>query len=77
MPYDSRSSLPDSVKHALPPHGQDIYVAAFNSAWDEYKDKKDRRDDNSREEVSHKVAWAAVKHQYEKGDDGKWHKKSS
>lgn len=77
MPYKSRSSLPESVKHVLPAHGQDIYIAAFNNAWDEYKDKKDRNDNSSREEVSHKVAWAAVKQKYEKGDDDKWHKKSS
>lgn len=77
MPYQSRSSLPESVKHVLPAHGQDIYIAAFNNAWDEYKDKKNRKDDSSREEVSHKVAWAAVKQKYEKGDDDKWHKKTS
>ena len=77
MPYKSRDSLPDSVRHVLPAHAQDIYLEAFNSAWDEYKDKKDRKDDRSREEVSHKVAWAAVKHQYEKGSDDKWHKKKS
>lgn len=75
MPYSSRSSLPDSVKHVLPAHAQDIYQEAFNSAWDEYKEKKDRRGDESREEVAHKVAWSAVKHSYEKGDDDKWHKK--
>ncbi|KGT92722.1 putative cation transport regulator ChaB [Enterobacter cancerogenus] len=76
MPYKSRDSLPDSVRHVLPAHAQDIYLAAFNSAWDDYKDKKDRKDDSSREEVSHKVAWAAVKHSYEKGRDDKWYKKS-
>ncbi|WP_147197186.1 putative cation transport regulator ChaB [Pantoea sp. CCBC3-3-1] len=75
MPYSTRSSLPDSVKHVLPAHAQDIYQKAFNSAWDEYKEKKDRRGDESREEVAHKVAWSAVKHSYEKGDDDKWHKK--
>lgn len=57
-------------------HAQDIYKEAFNSAWDQYKDKDDRRDDASREETAHKVAWAAVKHEYAKGDDDKWHKKS-
>lgn len=77
MPYKSRDSLPDSVRHVLPAHAQDIYLEAFNSAWDEYKEKKDRKDDSSREEVSHKVAWAAVKHKYEKGSDGRWHKKNS
>jgi len=76
MPYKSRDSLPESVRSVLPAHAQDIYQSAFNSAWDEYKDKKDRKDDSSREEVSHKVAWAAVKKTYEKGNDDRWHKKS-
>lgn len=75
MPYKSRTELPDNVKNVLPAHAQSIYQEAFNSAWDEYKEKKDRRGDESREEVAHKVAWSAVKHQYEKGDDDKWHKK--
>jgi cation transport regulator len=77
MPYKSRDSLPESVRSVLPAHAQDIYQAAFNSAWDEYKDKKDRKDDSSLEEVSHKVAWAAVKNTYEKGNDDRWHKKKS
>ncbi|MBM7341743.1 putative cation transport regulator ChaB [Pantoea coffeiphila] len=74
MPYDSRQALPDAVKHVLPAHAQDIYKEAFNSAWEQYKKSDDRRGDDSREEVAHKVAWAAVKHQYHKGDDDKWHK---
>ncbi|MGK3131384.1 putative cation transport regulator ChaB [Pantoea sp. C8B4] len=77
MPYKSRSALPDSVTHVLPAHAQDIYLAAFNSAWDEYENKNDRKGDSTREEVAHKVAWAAVKHGYEKGSDSKWHKKKS
>ena len=28
------------------------------------------------EEVARKVAWSAVKHDYEKGDDGDWHRKN-
>jgi cation transport regulator len=75
MPYSSTEELPDSVKHVLPAHAQAIYKEAFNSAWDEYKDADDRRDDTSREEVSHRVAWSAVKKTYEKGDDDKWHEK--
>lgn len=63
MPYKTKSDLPESVKHVLPSHAQDIYKEAFNSAWDQYKDKEDRRDDASREETAHKVAWAAVKHE--------------
>jgi cation transport regulator len=26
-----------------------------------------------REEIAHRVAWAAVKHRYQKGADGDWH----
>ncbi|MEA1065181.1 putative cation transport regulator ChaB [Erwinia sp. HR93] len=73
MPYRSTQQLPDGVKHVLPAHAQEIYKEAFNSAWEEYKDKSARRDDASREETAHRVAWGAVKQVYEKGDDGKWH----
>lgn len=75
MPYSNKSELPDSVQHVLPAHAQEIYKEAFNSAWDQYKHKEDRRDAASREETAHKVAWAAVKNEYQKGDDDKWHKK--
>lgn len=77
MPYQNRSALPDSVRHVLPAHAQDIYKEAFNSAWDEYAKPKDRQGDDSREETAHKVAWTAVKHSYKKGDDDKWHPKKS
>jgi len=32
---------------------------------------------DSREEVAHKVAWSAVKTQYERGIDSKWHQKKN
>lgn len=75
MPYKSRSDLPESVRHVLPVHAQDIYKEAFNHAWDEYKDANKRRGDADREEAAHRVAWSAVKKSYQKGDDGEWHKK--
>ena len=75
MPYKNTSELPDSVKNVLPPHAQDIYKEAFNSAYEQYKDPEERRDGADREEVSHRVAWSAVKKVYEKGDDDKWHRK--
>jgi cation transport regulator len=75
MPFNSTNDLPDSVRNVLPDHAQDIYKEAFNSAYDQYKDPDERRDDASREEVAHRVAWNAVKQKYEKGGDGMWHKK--
>ncbi|WP_406706528.1 ChaB family protein [Sodalis sp.] len=56
MPYQSNSSLPDSVTGVLPKHAQDIYREAFNSAWDQYKEASERRGHESREETAHKVA---------------------
>lgn len=70
MPYDSRDDLPEQVKDHLPPHAQDIYREAYNSAWEQYRDREDH------EEVSHQVAWSAVKDKYEKGEDGDWHPKA-
>ncbi|NMW26138.1 putative cation transport regulator ChaB [Rhodanobacter soli] len=75
MPYSSISELPDAVRGHLPEHAQEIYKEAFNSAWGEYADRAERRGDESREEVAHKVAWAAVKKKYRKGNDGDWHAK--
>lgn len=76
MPYERRSDLPEQVRENLPAHAQDIYKEAYNSAWDEYKDPEDRRDDASREEVAHRVAWAAVKKKYEKDErSGRWRAK--
>lgn len=72
MPYESTKDLPESVREHLPAHAQDIYQNAFNSAWDQYKDAEDRRDDAGREETAHKVAWAAVKDSYRKNEHGEW-----
>lgn len=72
MSYERVSALPDSVKDNLPKHAQEIYLAAYNSAWDQYKDPEDRRGDASREETAHRVAWNAVKQTYEKNAAGNW-----
>ena len=75
MPYDTIKGLPSSVRDNLPKHAQEIYKEAFNSAWDEYDDPSKRRGDASREETARRVAWSAVKDEYEKNDDGDWVKK--
>jgi len=69
MPYQQVSELPDSVKDNLPKHAQEIYQAAYNSAWEQYDKPEERRGDASREETAHRVAWAAVKEKYEKHGD--------
>jgi cation transport regulator len=76
MPYKSNTDLPDRVKDNLPEHAQDIYREAFNHAYEEYKDPDKRRTDESQEEVAHKVAWSAVKDEYEKSSNGQWKRSS-
>jgi cation transport regulator len=34
MPYTEIRELPDAVKHHLPKHAQEIFLAAFNHAFE-------------------------------------------
>ena len=72
MPYETIEDLPISVRDHLPRHAQVIYQEAFNSAWQQYTSPSARRGDETREQVAHKVAWAAVKSRYHKDNDGMW-----
>jgi cation transport regulator len=72
MPYRSLHDLPEAVRAHLPKHAQEIYQAAFNSAWEQYDQPQERRGGAAREETAHRVAWAAVKKQYEKNEQGEW-----
>ncbi len=66
MPYEKIKELPKSVKNPLPEDAQKIFLAAYNNAWDQYKNEEDRKGNDSRETVARKVAWSAVKQKYEK-----------
>ena len=77
MPYKRKSELPASVRDNLPGRAQDIYRKAFNSAWETYDDPKQRRGDTSQEQTAHRVAWAAVKKEFEQDEDsGEWKPKA-
>lgn len=76
MPCKTNGDLPESVKNVLPKHAQEIYLEAFNSAWDQYDRPEERLGDSSREETAHRVAWAAVKRKYQKDEkSGTWKEK--
>jgi cation transport regulator len=67
MPYKRLTDLPDSVRDNVPKHAQEIYRAAFNSAWEQYDHDEER---------AHRIAWAAIKNDYEKDEStGDWKKK--
>ena len=75
MPYDRLADLPAAIRKHLPRHGQEIYRKAFNNAWQQYADPKQRRAGRSREETAHRVAWAAVEQVYVKDEAGEWRKR--
>jgi cation transport regulator len=60
----SVEDLPPSVQAHLPQHAQEIYLGAFNNAWTEYASRGP-----ARENIAHRVAWAAVKRKYRKSGD--------
>jgi len=75
MPYKKLTDLPTKIKKHLPKHAQEIFKEAYNNAEKQYDDPKKRRVGSSKDETTNKVAWSAVKKEYEKGSDGNWHKK--
>lgn len=79
MPREKRKEyLPEGLEDILPDHAKEIYRRAHDNALEQYKDPKKRRGNASLEEVAHKVAWAAVKEEYEKDEKtGKWKRKKT
>ena len=76
MPYSNLSDLPENIRNILPAHAQEIYLAAYNNAVEQYQDPNKRRGNETLEEVAHKVAWSAVKKEYNKEKStGVWRKK--
>lgn len=58
MPY-TIANPPEAIK-SLPKHAQEIFIAAYNSAYEQYKGDEER---------TNATAWAAVKTKYEKKGD--------
>jgi len=65
LPHAVNGDLPISVRLHLPEHAQDIFRAAFNHAFEQYNT------DPRQEEIANRIAWSAVKRNYEKFD-GTW-----
>lgn len=70
MPYESVTELPAPVRDHLPPHAQEIFREAFNSAYQRYKGDEVR---------AFKIAWAAVKHAGYRKDErsGRWERRQA
>jgi cation transport regulator len=62
MPYRDNSDLPATVRDHLPAEAQDIFRAAFNSAYQTQSNDDD---------AAFRIAWAAVERSYVK-EGGQW-----
>jgi cation transport regulator len=60
MPYATIDDLPPAVRGHLPKHAREIFLAAFNDAFDRYAPLPDR------EAVAFRVAWSAVAQRFRK-----------
>ncbi len=66
MPYRNLLDLPSEVRGALPEEAQKRYAAAFNMAWERYRNFEHTRMHASREELARRCAWQDVERAYEK-----------
>ena len=64
MPYNALDDLPPAVRR-LPRHAQEIFRAAFNTAWQSHAGLTAAE----QEETAFRIAWAAVKKRYRKIGD--------
>lgn len=72
MPYQTIEGLPADVRRVLPKKAQEVFLRAFNSAWEKYRDPRRVRFKASREDVAIRTAWNAVGEKYRKDDLGSW-----
>ncbi len=69
MSYNTSVEMPEAVLNSLPQPAAEIYEEAFNTALQQYKERK-YRDNSTPEEVAHRRAWSAVTQKFEKTEEG-------
>ena len=72
MRYEHRSDLPQTLRDVLPERGQDIYLRAYQKAWDMYTEGPGVL---SRDVLAHQQGWTALQHEYVQDQGtGKWYR---
>lgn len=67
-PLRGKALTMDKATDVLPKHAKEIWVKAFNNAYENTCEGTQKEKD----ECAARIAWAAVKKVYRKGADGKW-----
>ena len=74
MPYEKTTDLPKTLQETMPKGAQEIYIEAYNQAFEEYEEG--RGGEAGQEAVAHRDAMHAVNEQYvHDSETGKWHRK--
>jgi cation transport regulator len=66
MPYNHIEELPSAMKKSLPTGAMEVYLTAYNQAWDTSTRAKEPRPGISPEQIAHRKAWVAVRDKYRK-----------
>jgi cation transport regulator len=61
MPYRDITDLPPRIRDQLPEHAQEIFLEAFNHAWEQYAAPGKRHPGSSLEETANPLAAAGTK----------------
>lgn len=74
MKYETTKDLSPTIRDVLPEDAQQLYLDAYNRAWEEYD--QDTAIGQSRETLAHQQGWMAVRHEYVQDQGtGLWHRK--
>lgn len=72
--YKSKSDLPETLREFLPEKLQELYLDAYQKAWESYEESEGG--DLDQEGVAHRDAMMAVEHDYvHDRESGKWYPK--
>lgn len=70
------NELPEGVYEALPPAGREIYLDAYNAAYENYAVQNGVNSETERVAAAHKAAWDAVRELYvQQSATGTWRRK--
>jgi cation transport regulator len=72
--FKSKEELPKLIQIALPEDAQELYLKAYNKAWNTYE--PETYPGKARDKVAHQAGWAAVEEEYVHDEGtGQWHRK--
>jgi cation transport regulator len=72
MRYENKSDLPPTIRDVLPERAQELYLAAYQRAWDAYEQGQGYL---SRDVMAHQQGWTAMRHEYTQDQGtGEWYR---